>query len=92
MTCQRLEIKWLPQPIVTDPAKLTATVAAIVPVLGTAQIELARRAAGLLAPEPVNPHQSSSPGVLRFSDTVSIESRVRMSRTGSTVAAILVRR
>jgi hypothetical protein len=41
-------IKWPPQPTVTDPAKLTATVAAIVRVLGTAQIELAaRRAAGL---------------------------------------------
>lgn len=41
-------IKWPSQPTVTDPAKLTATVAAIVRVLGTAQIELAaRRAAGL---------------------------------------------
>jgi len=40
-------IKWPSQPTVTDPAKLTATVAAIVRVLGTAQIELAaRRAAG----------------------------------------------
>jgi hypothetical protein len=40
-------IKWPPQPTVTDPGKLTATVAAIVRVLGTAQIELAeRRAAG----------------------------------------------
>ena len=40
-------IKWPPQPTVTDPAKLTATIAAIVRVLGTAQIELAaRRAAG----------------------------------------------
>jgi hypothetical protein len=40
-------IKWPPQPTVTDPARLTATVAAIVRVLGTAQIELAaRRAAG----------------------------------------------
>jgi hypothetical protein len=40
-------IKWPQQPTVTDPAKLTATVAAIVRVLGTAQIELAaRRAAG----------------------------------------------
>jgi hypothetical protein len=40
-------IKWPAQPTVTDPAKLTATVAAIVRVLGTAQIELAaRRAAG----------------------------------------------
>jgi hypothetical protein len=34
-------IKWPPQPTVTDPAKLTATIAAIVRVLGTAQIELA---------------------------------------------------
>jgi len=41
-------IKWPPQPTVTDPAKLTATIAAIVRVLGAAQIELAaRRAAGL---------------------------------------------
>jgi hypothetical protein len=41
-------IKWPPQPTVTDPAKLIATFAAIVRVLGTAQIELAaRRAAGL---------------------------------------------
>jgi hypothetical protein len=41
-------IKWPPQPTVTDPARLTATVAAIVRVLGAAQIELAaRRAAGL---------------------------------------------
>jgi hypothetical protein len=40
-------IKWPEKPTVTDPAKLTATVAAIVRVLGTAQIELAaRRAAG----------------------------------------------
>ena len=40
-------IKWPPQPTVTDPAKLTATIAAIMRVLGTAQIELAaRRAAG----------------------------------------------
>ena len=40
-------IKWPPQPTVTDPAKLTATIAAIVRVLGTAQIELAaRRASG----------------------------------------------
>jgi hypothetical protein len=40
-------IKWPSKPTVTDPAKLTATVAAIVRVLGTAQIELAaRRAAG----------------------------------------------
>jgi hypothetical protein len=42
-------IKWPPQPTVTDPAKLTATIAAIVRVLGTAQIELAaRRATGKL--------------------------------------------
>ncbi len=42
-------IKWPPQPTVTDPAKLTATIAAIVRVLGTAQIELAaRRASGKL--------------------------------------------
>ena len=41
-------IKWPPQPTVTDPAKLAATIAAILRVLGTAQIELAaRRAAGL---------------------------------------------
>jgi hypothetical protein len=41
-------IKWPPQPTVTDPAKLTATIAAIVRVLGTAQIELAaHRTAGL---------------------------------------------
>ena len=41
-------IKWPPQPTVTDPAKLAATIAAIVRVLGSAQIELAaRRAAGL---------------------------------------------
>ena len=40
-------IKWPPQPTVTDPAKLTATIAAIVRVLGMAQIELAaRRASG----------------------------------------------
>jgi hypothetical protein len=38
-------IKWPPQPTVTDPAKLTATIAAIVRVLGTAQIELAARRA-----------------------------------------------
>jgi len=42
-------IKWPPQPTVTDPAKLTATIAAIVRVLGMAQIELAaRRASGKL--------------------------------------------
>jgi hypothetical protein len=41
-------IKWPAQPTVTDPARLTETVAAIVRVLGAAQIELAaRRAAGL---------------------------------------------
>jgi hypothetical protein len=41
-------IKWPPQPTVTDPADLTATIAAIMRVLGTAQIEMAaRRAAGL---------------------------------------------
>jgi len=41
-------IKWPARPTVTEPAQLTATVAAIVRVLGTAQIELAaRRAAGL---------------------------------------------
>jgi hypothetical protein len=40
-------IKWPTRPTVTDPAELTATVAAIVRVLGAAQIELAaRRAAG----------------------------------------------
>jgi hypothetical protein len=41
-------IKWPPRPTVTDPAELTATIAAIMRVLGTAQIEMAaRRAAGL---------------------------------------------
>jgi hypothetical protein len=41
-------IKWPTQPTVTDPAKLTSTVAAIVRVLGAAQIELAaRRVAGM---------------------------------------------
>jgi hypothetical protein len=41
-------IKWPSKPTVTDPARLTATVAAIVRVLGAAQIELAaRHAAGL---------------------------------------------
>jgi hypothetical protein len=41
-------IKWPPQPTVTDPANLTATIAAILRAFGTAQIELAaRRAAGL---------------------------------------------
>jgi hypothetical protein len=38
-------IKWPSHPTVTDPAKLTATIAAIVRVLGTAQIELAARRA-----------------------------------------------
>jgi len=47
-TATAIVIKWPPQPTVTDPAKLTATIAAIVRVLGTAQIEMAaRRAAGL---------------------------------------------
>jgi len=47
-TPSAIVIKWPPQPTVTDPAKLMATIAAIVRVLGTAQIELAaRRAAGL---------------------------------------------
>ncbi len=41
-------IKWPSRPTVTDPAELTATIAAIMRVLGTAQIELAAlRAAGL---------------------------------------------
>jgi hypothetical protein len=41
-------IKWPLRPTVTNPNKLTATVAAIVRVLGTAQIEMAaRRAAGV---------------------------------------------
>jgi hypothetical protein len=41
-------IKWPLRPTVTDPKKLQATVAAIVRVLGAAQIEMAaRRAAGL---------------------------------------------
>ena len=41
-------IKWPSQPTVTRPAELTATIAAIMRVLGTAQIEMAaRRAAGL---------------------------------------------
>jgi hypothetical protein len=41
-------IKWPLRPTVTNPGKLTATVAAIVRVLGAAQIEMAaRRAAGL---------------------------------------------
>ena len=35
-------IRWPPQPTVTDPAKLTATIAAIVRVLGMAQIEAGR--------------------------------------------------
>ena len=46
-TSDAILIKWPLQPTVTDPAKLTVTIAAIVRVLGTAQIELAaRRAAG----------------------------------------------
>lgn len=52
VTCQRLEIKWLPQPIVTDLAKLTATVAAIVPVLGTAQLSRRDAQLGFRASEP----------------------------------------
>jgi len=47
-TSDAILIKWPQRPTVTDPKKLTATVAAIVRVLGAAQIELAaRRAAGL---------------------------------------------
>lgn len=47
-TSPAIVIKWPPRPTVTDPATLRATVAAIVRVLGAAQIELAaRRAAGL---------------------------------------------
>lgn len=38
-------IKWPQRPTVTNPNKLTATVAAIVRVLGAAQIELAARRA-----------------------------------------------
>jgi hypothetical protein len=38
-------IKWPQRPTVTNPGKLTATVAAIVRVLGAAQIELAARRA-----------------------------------------------
>jgi hypothetical protein len=38
-------IKWPQRPTVTNPSKLTATVAAIVRVLGAAQIELAARRA-----------------------------------------------
>jgi hypothetical protein len=41
-------IKWPQRPTVTDPRQLTATVAAIVRVLGTAQIELAARRAARL--------------------------------------------
>ena len=37
-------IKWPPQPTVTDPAKLTATIAAIVRVLGAAQLSWPRAA------------------------------------------------
>jgi len=41
-------INWPPKPTVVEPLKLQATVAAIVKVLGAAQIEYAaRRAAGL---------------------------------------------
>ena len=41
-------INWPPKPTVVEPVKLQATVAAIVTVLGAAQIEYAaRRAAGL---------------------------------------------
>jgi hypothetical protein len=47
-TSPEILIKWPPRPTVTDPATLRTTVAAIVRVLGMAQIELAaRRAAGL---------------------------------------------
>jgi hypothetical protein len=46
-TPDAIMIKWPSRPTITDPAKLTATIAAIVRVLGTAQIELAaRRVAG----------------------------------------------
>jgi hypothetical protein len=38
-------IKWPQRPTVTDPRQLTATVAAIIRVLGSAQIELAARRA-----------------------------------------------
>jgi hypothetical protein len=44
-------IKWPPQPTITDPAKLTATIASIVRVLGTAQIELAAPRGWAVAPE-----------------------------------------
>ena len=41
-------LRWPTKPSVTDPAKFTAVVAAIIRVLGDARIELAaRRAAGL---------------------------------------------
>jgi hypothetical protein len=47
-TSPAILIKWPPRPTVTDPAALRATIAAIIRVLGMAQIELAaRRAAGL---------------------------------------------
>lgn len=38
-------IKWPQRPTVTNPRKLTATIAAIVRVLGAAQIEMAARRA-----------------------------------------------
>jgi hypothetical protein len=41
-------IKWPQRPTVTNPRTLTATVAAIVRVLGSAQIELAARRAAQL--------------------------------------------
>jgi hypothetical protein len=41
-------IKWPQRPTVTDPRQLTATVAAIIRVLGSAQIELAARRAARL--------------------------------------------
>jgi hypothetical protein len=44
-------IKWPPQPTITDPAKLTATIASIVRVLGTAQIELAAPRGWAVVPE-----------------------------------------
>jgi hypothetical protein len=41
-------MKWPPNPSVVEPVELTATVAAIIKVLSSAQIDLAaRRAAGL---------------------------------------------
>jgi len=47
-TSPEIMIKWPSRPTFTDPAKLTATVAAIVRVLGSAQIELAARRAAVL--------------------------------------------